>query len=219
MKKAALITLFVILFSGLQAQITFEFFNSGSGTVGSGSDLDDLSSGSSLVGGVLLTADARLDGNSANAVFNGTSSSFGINSSASDDTDAFDNPGGMFDQMVFSFNAGGTFDSIDLRTITDTTGEAVLIFDGGGTYEMFSGAPIESNGTLDVYDIGETFVSGQTITLTVSGFAGVGESFGLDGFTITPSAIPEPSTYALLFGGFALAFVLWKRRRMRLRQS
>ena len=124
----------------------------------------------------------------------------------------------MFDQMVFSFNTGGTFESIDLRTITDATGEAVLFFDGGGSYEMFSGAAIETNGTSDIYEIGETFVSGQTITLTVSSLAGIGESFGLDGFTITPSAIPEPSTYALTFGACALGFVLWRRSRTRIRQ-
>ncbi len=213
MKNAALVSLFTLLATSLSGQITFEFYSSGSGTIGSGDDLDGLSSGTSLVSGVTLTADARLDGVSSGTVFNGTSSAFGINSSISDDTDMFDNPTSMFDQMVFSFNTGGTFDSIDLRGITDATGEAVLTFSGGGTHEFFSGSSNQTNGTSDTYEIGETFLSAQTITLTVSSLASVGETFGLDAFTITPSAIPEPSTYALIFGGLALGVVIWRRRR------
>lgn len=38
--------------------------------------------------------------------------------------------------------------------------------------------------------------------------------FGFDNVTLSyVSAIPEPSTYAAIFGGLALGFVVWRRRR------
>jgi hypothetical protein len=44
-------------------------------------------------------------------------------------------------------------------------------------------------------------------------FIGSGSDIVLNGVT---SAIPEPSTYALIFGGLALGVVVWKRRRFAL---
>ena len=201
----------------LSGQITFDFFASGSGTIGAGADLDGLSAGTSSVGGVILTAEAFQNGVSSGTVFNGTSSSFGINALGSDDSDEFDNDlgAGNADVMQFSFSTGGTFESIDLRGITSNASdaEAILSFTGGGTFDLFGGSPNESNGTSDIYTISETFASNQLITLTVSGSAPSNTSFGLDGFTISTSAIPEPSTYALIFGGIALGLVVWKRRK------
>jgi len=115
--------------------------------------------------------------------------------------------------MVFSFDVGGTFDSIDFEFIEDNS-EAVLIFDGGNSFDIFAGGPTETTGgTTDFHTITETFVAGQQITLAISGSAAIGENFSLQSFTITPSAIPEPSTYALIFGALALGIVVWKRRR------
>lgn len=217
MRSAMLVVLFLALTQFVSGQITFDFFESGAGTIGAGADLDGVSSGTSSAGGVILTAEAFQNGVSTGTVFNGTSSSFGINAVGSDDSDAFDNDlgAGNADLMQFSFNTGGTFESIDLRGITSnvSNAEAVLSFTGGGTFDLFGGSGNESNGTSDIYTISETFASNQLITLTVSGSAPLNTSFGLDGFTISTSAIPEPSTYALIFGGVALGLVVWKRRK------
>lgn len=51
---------------------------------------------------------------------------------------------------------------------------------------------------------------GATGSTGAARFNGSGADIVLSGFT---SAIPEPSTYALIFGALALALVVWKRRR------
>ena len=55
-------------------------------------------------------------------------------------------------------------------------------------------------------------VSNAQISLTFSGFDGV-EVAALDNFQITGTVVPEPSTYAAIFGVFALVFVAYRRRR------
>lgn len=214
MKKLfGLISIAVIFFAGsTSAQITFSFHDGGA-TVGSGVDLDVAgSSGFSTVGGVTLTAEAFLGSSSTGTVFNGTGSDFGINSSGTgDDTDRFDNDLGT-ERMVFSFNAGGTFDTINLAVLGGTA-EAVLSFNGGGSFDLFEGSATQTTGgSTDLHTITETFFAGQEITLAVSGSAAAGTNFGLDAFTISTSGIPEPSTYALIFGGLALGFVVWRKR-------
>ena len=115
--------------------------------------------------------------------------------------------------MVFSFDTGGTFNTIDFEFIEDAA-EAVLSFNGGNSYDIFAGSATETTGgSTDFHTITETFVAGQEITLSVSGSAAAGENFSLQAFTITPSAIPEPSTYALMFGVLALGFVIWRQRK------
>jgi hypothetical protein len=110
--------------------------------------------------------------------------------------------------MVFSFNTGGTFQSIDLRYIEESSNEAQLVFDGGSTYELNT---TTAHGGSDDFTIGETFTAGQTITLRISSAAGVGENFSLESFTV----IPEPNTYALLAGFCALGFVMVRRRSIK----
>ena len=213
MKKAAFVSLLTFLVTSLSGQITFNFHD-GSSTLTSGTDLDSGgSSGTSLVSGVTLSAEAFLDGVSAGTVFNGASDGFGINASGTgDETQRFDNDNGV-ESMVFSFDVGGTFNTIDFEFIEDAA-EAVLSFDGGNSFDIFAGSATETTGgSTDFHTITETFVAGQEITLAVSGSAASGENFSLQAFTITPSAIPEPSTYALIFGGLALGFVIWRRRR------
>lgn len=212
MKKAAFISLLMCLVTSLNGQITFSFHD-GASILTSGSDLDTGgSSGTSLVGGVTLSAEAYLARVSAGTVFNGASDGFGINASGTgDETQRFDNDNGI-ESMVFSFDVGGTFNTIDFEFIEDAA-EAVLSFDGGNSYDIFAGSSTETTGgTTDFHTITETFIAGQEITLAVSGTAVSGENFSLQAFTITPSAIPEPSTYALIFGGLALGLVIWKRR-------
>ena len=213
MKKVAATILLFITAVSLSGQITFSFHD-GAATIGSGLDLDaGGSSGTSIVSGVTLTAEAFLGGVTTGTVFNGATDGFGINATGTgDETQRFDNDLGV-ESMEFSFNTGGIFNSIDFEFIEDAA-EAVLSFDGGNTYDIFAGSATETTGgTTDFHTITETFVAGQKITLSFSGSAEAGENFSLQAFTITPSAIPEPSTYALIFGGLALGLVLLKRRR------
>jgi len=46
----------------------------------------------------------------------------------------------------------------------------------------------------------------STIADDTPGAVNVGQTFS--------GAIPEPSTYALLFGGLALGFVAWRKRQL-----
>lgn len=165
------------------------------------------------MGGVTLSAEAFLSGVSGGTVFNGASDGFGINASGTGDSaQRFDNDNGI-GSMVFSFNVGGTFNTIDFEFIEDAA-EAVLSFDGGNSYDILAGSSTETaGGSTDFHTITETFIAGQEITIAVSGTAVSGENFSLQALSITPSAIPEPSTYALIFGGLALGLVMWKRGR------
>jgi hypothetical protein len=76
---------------------------------------------------------------------------------------------------------------------------------------LFQGSPTEISGVNDTFTIGEAFSAGQEITLTLSAISLANEDFGLESFSI--SAIPEPSTYALLCGSLICGFVVWKRRK------
>lgn len=212
MKKLILLSIITFFAASTYGQITFSFHD-GSATLTSGSDLDAGGSfGTSTVSGVTLTAEAFLGGVTTGTVFNGAGGGFGINATGTgDETQRFDNDLGV-ESMVFSFDVGGTFDSIDFEFIEDSA-EAVLSFDGGNSFDIFAGSATETTGgTTDFHTITESFVAGQEITLSVSGSAAAGENFSLQAFTIT-SAIPEPATYAILFGSIALVFVVLKRRK------
>jgi hypothetical protein len=190
------------------AQTTFTFHDA-SNTTGTGSIFDDeAGSIQDTEGSFTLTAEAFLDGASAGTNFNGAGDGFGINADGGgDETQRFDNDIGI-ESMVFSFNIGGTFQSIDLRYIEESSNEAQLVFDGGSTYELNTTTAI---GSSDDFTIGETFTAGQTITLRMSSSAGAGENFSLESFTV----VPEPNTYALLAGFCALGFVMVRRRTLK----
>lgn len=209
MKKLLFIPLLFVFVSSLSAQITF-VFHDGSSLVSVGSAFDNEEGSATFEqGGVTLTAEAFLDGVSSGTDLNGSGDGFGVNALGGGDVTArFDQANGI-ESIVFSFNVAGTFDSIDLRYV-DESAEAVLSFDGGNTFDLFAGSGNEISASDDTFTIAETVAAGQHITLSI---ANLGVNFGLEAFTITPSAIPEPSTYALIFGGLALGLVIWKRRR------
>lgn len=61
-------------------------------------------------------------------------------------------------------------------------------------------------------------VSGSEIAIRfLQSYNGEGKSdfLGFDNVTLTASAVPEPSTYAAIFGGLSLAGAAWLRRRNR----
>jgi hypothetical protein len=45
--------------------------------------------------------------------------------------------------------------------------------------------------------------------------SGLSGTFAIDGNQLVFSAVPEPSTYAAIFGAGALGFALWRRRRVK----
>ena len=49
---------------------------------------------------------------------------------------------------------------------------------------------------------------------TASSNTGGADYFGIDNVTLSVSAVPEPSTYAVIFGAGALGFAAWRRRRV-----
>jgi hypothetical protein len=120
-------------------------------------------------------------------------------------------------------------------TITPNSGYlvgiATISFDyrqtptGAANYQINIGT--DTNVTSGSFSTDSTWHSvTQSITLTafsdsrevrIYGFNGGSGSFGIDRITFsgTVSAIPEPSTYAAIFGAAALAAAIWSRRRPR----
>jgi hypothetical protein len=209
--KNVLLTLLLATSGSLasHAQTTFIFHQGaslGSGAAGTALEGQAGSVGYTL-GGITLTAEAFLAGASANTEFHGLAAAFGIDSDGADDNDRFENDLGI-ESMVFSFDTNGVFNTLDLRYIEEDSNEAVLSFDGGGTYQLTSVTATSGN---DDFNIGENFTAGELITLTLHASAPVGEDFSLESFTVT--AVPEPSSFAALAGLVILGFAGCLRRR------
>ncbi len=170
----------------LGGQVIFDF-DSGA----AGSDLDNLLTGSTIGGGITLTATGFPDG-----VFNVTGSGFGINAtSAGDDTDEFDAGEGF----TFYFDTNVVLNSLKVSQFGDSQGS--LVFDGGSTITSITETGIAS--------LGDTFVSSGTILR----FSSTGTTpFSLDNIIVT-AAVPEPSTYAVVLGSLTLIGVMIIRRR------
>ncbi|MBI5768414.1 MAG: PEP-CTERM sorting domain-containing protein [Verrucomicrobia bacterium] len=120
-------------------------------------------------------------------------------------------------------------------TITPSSGYTLSIttisFDyrqtatGAANYQVDIGS--DTNVASGVFSTDSTWHSiSQSITVTafsdsreirIYGYNGGSGSFALDRVTLsgTVSAIPEPSTYAALFGAAALAVAIWMRRGKR----
>lgn len=157
-------------------------------------------SGTYTQGGITLSAGTNFGG------FNLTNEGFGPDQDgAVDDSDAFDTQNGD-ESMIFSFNVAGTFQSIDFALLDDAPETAILSFDGGNSYTLTDGVTsnIGVSGNDVFLGINENFTAGQRITLSISG----GTNFTLESFTV----VPEPNTFALLAGCFAMASVMYRRR-------
>ena len=155
-------------------------------------DFDDLASGSTISGGLTLTAAA------SSGTFNSTpAGGFGINAMPSGDiTNLFDNQstdGAEF--MTFSFNQNVDFVSIELTKFGDD--EAFLTIAGITTI-------IGSNSFI--------FASGTTLAANTDATFGFHSGNGFELASLVVTVVPEPRTYALLSGCCALAVAMLRRR-------
>jgi fibronectin-binding autotransporter adhesin len=103
-----------------------------------------------------------------------------------------------------SFEAGSTF-------LVDASADLIFAITQGsgfglGTYTLFDFAP------------GSTLTGLNGANFSATGLGGYGYAFDLTAthlnLIVTTSAIPEPSTYAMLAGVAALGFVIMRRRRI-----
>ena len=155
-------------------------------------DFDDLASGSTISGGLTLTAAA------SSGTFNSTTSGgFGINAMPSGDiTNLFDNQstdGAEF--LTFSFNQNVDFVSIELTEFG--ADEAFLTIAGITTI-------IGSNSFI--------FASGTTLAANTDATFGFHSGNGFELASLVVAVVPEPRTYALLSGCCALAVAMLRRR-------
>ena len=186
-----LIALITIATFNLSASAqTFTFGNNTSAGQAQ-ADFDDLASGSTISGGLTLTASA------SSGTFNSTAiGGFGINAMPSGDiTIQFDNQstdGAEF--MTFSFNQNVDFVSIELTEFGDD--EAFLTIAGITTI-------IGSNSFI--------FASGTTLAANTDATFGFHSGNGFELASLVVAVVPEPGSAVLLLGG--LAMLAGRRRR------
>lgn len=170
----------------LQGQYVFEF-QDGSSRQAVGDAFDnEAGSATYTLNGIILTAEAFLDGSSSGTLLNG-SSSFGVNATGTgDETQRIDNDLGN-ESIQFSFNLAGTFDKIDLRYIEESSNEGTLHFAGSGTTVQLNTGNSD-HGTNDnfVFSSPYSFSANEVITLGLHSSADSGENYSLESFTITP---------------------------------
>ena len=190
--QTPLLTLITIAAFNLSVSAqTFTFGNNTSAGQAQ-ADFDDLASGSTISGGLTLTAAA------SSGTFNSTTSGgFGINAMPSGDiTNLFDNQstdGAEF--MTFSFNQNVDFVSIELTKFG--ADEAFLTIAGITTI-------IGSNSFI--------FASGTTLAANTDATFGYHSGNGFELASLVVTVVPEPRTYALLSGCCALAVAMLRRR-------
>lgn len=187
-----LIALITIAAFNLSASAQTFTFGSNTSAGQAQADFDNLASGSTIAGGLTLTATA------SSGTFNSTpAAGFGINAMPSGDiTNQFDNQstdGAEF--MTFSFNQNVDFVSIELTEFGDD--EAFLTIAGITTI-------IGSNSFI--------FASGTTLAANTDATFGFHSGNGFELASLIVAVVPEPRTYALLSGCCVLAAVVLRRR-------
>ncbi|WP_438482391.1 PEP-CTERM sorting domain-containing protein [Oleiharenicola lentus] len=116
-------------------------------------------------------------------------------------------PGSLYDQLVVSgnatFAAGALVEFAFINGFAPTIGQTFDFFDIGGTFEFASDPSfLAFTGLEEGWDYETSLIDG--------GFRLTSLSNGST--TTTASAIPEPSTWALIVGGAAFALVMVRRR-------
>lgn len=166
-----------------------------------------------------------------------TSSSTSANQSASSDRalgvrtgSSFGDPGASF---AFNFNSTGyniTSISLDALMLSIQTRSQVWTVDYGigsnpssftSTGFTYSDSGTWGSTSLSITGSALAALSNQSnawirfVALSASTGSGSRDTIGIDNFSITTTAVPEPSTYALILGGIALVSVMVMRRRQR----
>lgn len=129
---------------------------------------------------------------------------------------------------AFTIDLGGTFLLTDIAWSVDNNDSYALSFstDGSSFASLFTvgvndGNVTEGAGGMDTmnsfagdaeYVAAMDFTAVAARYLRVTAVAGGDELNAVGEVTAYGTAIPEPSTYALLFGAAALALVIWRRR-------
>jgi hypothetical protein len=117
---------------------------------------------------------------------------------------------------------GAMNEVVQFHIIMNNSNAAISLFSGGSEYVVPAGqASVWANGShLATYT--ETRTLANSVGMSVGGFAFVQDnnaarnSYDLDNIVVYGGAvIPEPSTYALIFGGLVLAGAFLVRRRRR----
>lgn len=186
-------------------EIEFDFFN-GTELTEIGNNYDNQeASGAYTIGSTTLIAEAYLDDDSIGTILNGGADGFGINSFGTGDlTQRIDNINGI-EKIIFSFNTGGTFKSINLRYIEEASEEAILEFSGGNSFNLNTATALSGD---DDFLIDELFSAGQEITLRISANSELGENFALDSILVQ---IPEANTASSIIGLIGILFLLSSR--------
>lgn len=172
---------------------------------GEGQILNDAEMGKGTVGGISI-----LTFGNADESFNGTVSA---------QIDEFDR------MEILNTNSNVTFtNAFEVETLSVQADTSVTLADGTLVERLnivFDSDFVE--GDTFSYDLGEIF--GDSLTVVASAIETEGdftvtnasgdEFFAqyIDGNTIIGSMVPEPSTYAAIFGALALAFVAYRRRK------
>jgi hypothetical protein len=113
-------------------------------------------------------------------------------------------------------NTAVSFNSTGWNTITDLTYTAGLSGASSAAALNFNTAANRTD--FDAVSTPVTWAAGSELWVRfyINNVGGVDQGVGIDNIQLTAvSAIPEPSTYAALFGALALGVVVYRRRRRR----
>lgn len=128
-------------------------------------------------------------------------------------------------ELQMGTTTGGTnFTALAANTPSLATG-TIVRNNPSNTAGLSIGADLNSSDLLTIsFTTGASVSTGSDniavrLAQTASSGTALSDFFGFDQVTLSlaSSAIPEPSTYAALFGASALVFAAWRRRRARSR--